>query len=433
MRNRSARWAFAFGVIVMGAALTGDSIGHAQIVTGAPQAPAPQILWRAEVGFQPIDIQAGDITGDGRPDLVIGYSLRGTPGPSIVAIDSSGQILWRFQTEKGVWNVAIGDIDGDGINDVAGYDNQLPSFLYAIKNDGTLLWKAQLPITGSGNEIGDHVKIADVTGDGRNEVIVGPPGSSIVSIFNKEGVFLYSYSVPASGVAAIPFIEVADLSGDGVKDILISYGYQCPPCGIRVMDGSGSLLWDFPNTVRFGNAAIGDIDSDGKPDAVVSEFFGTKVSAISNLGSLLWTLPLQGDTTTVALADVKGKGKGSLNVVAGSGTKVNLMDAGGKLLWTLEANANVFKVLFGEFKRGGGKGIAAATMGERTSPGGVLFVDSRGKLKGFLAGDSSAPTENVGFRDLVVADLDGDGIDEVVAISEDGFAYALQMFSKPKQ
>jgi hypothetical protein len=60
---------------------------------------------------------------------------------------------------------------------------------------------------------------------------------------------------------------------------------------------------------------------------------------------------------------------------------------------------------------------------------GVLSLDAQGKVKTFLAGELSN-TENIGFRDLVVIDLDGDGIDEVVAISDDRFAYALQMRSK---
>lgn len=435
MRRISDCCAFAFGVIAIGAALIGDTMGYAQL--GANQksvldASTLQILWRAEVGFQPIDIKAGDITGDGKPDVVIGYSLRTAPGSSIAAIDNTGQTLWRFETQAGVWNVAIGDIDGDGINDVAGYESQLPSFLYAIKNDGTLLWKVQLPITGSGNEVGDHLKIADVTGDGRNEVIVGAPGASAVYVFNKDGVAVQSYSVPATGVAAIPFIEVADLSGDGINDILISYGFRCPPCGLRVMDSSGNLLWDFPNAVRLGNVAVRDINNDGKPEVIASELLGNKVTAISNSGNLLWSLPLQGDTGAVALGHLKKKGPP--HILAGSGTRVNLIDANGELVWTLDANANVYSVGYGNLIGGGGSEISAATLSgnPQTQTGGILFINSHGKVKRFLAGEPAPSSENIGFRDQVITDLDGDGIDEVVAISDDGFAYALQMPDKRK-
>lgn len=396
--------------------------GGASVAAAIKSKPSSEILWRAEVGFQPIDIKAGDITGDGSPDVVVGYGV--APGPSIVAIDSSGTILWRFETQYGVWNIAIGDIDGDGINDVAGYEAQLPSFLYAIKNDGTLLWKVQLPKTGSGNEVSDHLKIADVTGDGRNEIIVGPPGASAVTILNRDGTTLREYNVPAGAIPGIPFIEVGDVSGDGVNDLFISYGVQCPPCGIRVMDSTGSLLWDVPTAARLGHAAIGDINKDGKLDVVVAEMFGTQILALSHLGGLLWTLPLQSDTSIVTLGDIKGDGK--LSVLADSGTKVNLIDTVGKLLWTFETNVNVSRLAFGQLAPGRHREIVVSTV-EDNSQGGLLFLNPHAKLQRFLPGELSTTTGNVGFRDFVVSDLDGNGIDEVVAISDDGFAYAVQM------
>lgn len=235
--------------ILTGVLIMSDTVGYSQAVTD-PQSgfavPEPIVVWKAHVGRQPIDIQAGDITGDGKPDVVIGYSNSSpqSPNPSIVAFDSSGRELWRFETQNFVFHVAIGDVDGDGINDVVGYESQLPSFLYAIKGNGTLLWKYQLPITGSGNDLGDHIKIADVTGDNMNEVIVGADASSVVYIFNSNGTVLRTHSVPANGLTGIPFIDVADISGDGVQDILIAYGYVCPPCGLQVINGTGTLLWD---------------------------------------------------------------------------------------------------------------------------------------------------------------------------------------------
>lgn len=83
------------------------------------------------------------------------------------------------------------------------------------------------------------------------------------------------------------------------------------------MDSSGNLLWDFPHAVRLGGVAVGDINNDGKPEVIASEFFGSKVIAISNSGNLLWSLPLEGDTTAVALGILKEEGPP--HILAGSG------------------------------------------------------------------------------------------------------------------
>lgn len=384
------------------------------------QGQQPRVLWSQKAGRQPIDIQVGDLNGDSKPDVVVGYSE-----PAILAIGNDGGVLWRFETKNWVWHVAIGDINGDGKNDVAGYEAQQPSFLYAIDNRGEEIWSYQLPITGSGNEFSDHVKIGNVLGDGKNETIVGADASSTLYIFDNQGSVQRTYSVPSY----ITSLELSDFTGNGVLHMVVSYGSQCPPCGIQVVDGLGDLIWNYATPVRLGDAAVGDINGDGKADVLVTEWTNgnrRKVYAIDNSGSLLWTFDLEGEAATLALHDINGDGK--LDVIFGSSDHhVYAIDSKGQLIWKFYTRANVFKVDAGDLDGDGRIEVAAATMGDT---GGVYAIRSDGSLMWFFPKtDDNGDIQ--GFRDLVVADLDGDDSDEVVAIQDDlgtgenGLVYAL--------
>ena len=374
----------------------------------------PEVLWSQRIGFQPIDIEVGDLNGDSRPDVVVGYSE-----PAIVAIDSGGDVLWRFATRRWVWHVAVGDIDGDGRDDVAAYDTY-PNNLYAISGSGAELWSYRLPATG-------NIQIGDVTGDGRNEVIVGTDldpihagDSSALFVFDNQGSVLFRFSVPSF----ILSIVLADVTGDDGLEVVISYGYICPPCGVRVIDGSGNLVWDFSTPVRPGEAVAGDLNNDGKADVVVAEsdFGARNVYAIDSSGSFLWRFEQEAvfgfGLAALALGDIDDDG--SLNIVLGSADHhIYVLDTEGQVKWAFETGSDVSQIAVGDLDGDGRNEIAASTIGPpsvwpRT---GVYAIDSNGSQRWFFP-KSAAPSVQ-GFRDLVIADVNNDGRAEVVAIQDE--------------
>jgi glucose/arabinose dehydrogenase len=210
---------FLGGVFVAAGDANGD--GFADIIVGAGSGSTITVfdgrtggLIRAFSALPPtfrggVTVAAGDLNGDGRADIVAGVGP-GSPGGVIAFNGVTGAPLTAFlpygPTFRGGVFVAAGDVDGDGIADIiTGPGVGAVPLVRVFNGGGTHPLSTFLAVPG--NHGGARVAAVDMTGDGKDEVVVGFGRGlgSAVGVFDPltlalDRVFLGLSEIRSTGV-----------------------------------------------------------------------------------------------------------------------------------------------------------------------------------------------------------------------------------------
>ncbi len=223
---------------------------------------------------RPDSVAIGDITGDGSADVVVGIDGVGVqvfPQLSSGVLGSPASFATPDSNK-----IRLGQLDGDGRLDVAGV-GWGTNTVGVLLNDGHggLSPRVSYPVQHSGY---DDLEIADVTGDGLDDLVVmsgqtyAVPNVSVLAQLATGGFGAASeYRVaPNTNTHGI---GVGDVDGDGLNDVVASYGGNSPGSAIAVFaqTASGTLSapaatssYDIPQPVE-----VADVDLDGRADVVV--------------------------------------------------------------------------------------------------------------------------------------------------------------------
>ncbi len=195
--------------------------------------------------------------------------------------------------------IAIADYDRDGHIDLFVANDSMVEFLYHNKGDGTfeevgLL--SQVAVDGDGRTYaGMGVDFADYNNDGWPDLVITDLANQRYALYQNNGDSTFSYASFSAGLARSTMLHsgwgvgFVDYDNDGWKDLLVAQGhdldtvelnypnlhYHEPMLLLRnngkdfvdVSADSGAI---FHQSWLGRGMAIGDIDNDGRLDAVVT-------------------------------------------------------------------------------------------------------------------------------------------------------------------
>jgi fibronectin type 3 domain-containing protein len=208
-------------------------------------------------------VAVGDITGDGRADVVLGLSSTGVQVFPQLASGTLGTPTLTPYTGTGL--IRLGQLDGDGRLDVASVSSTIAVFL----NDGKGGLKPPVTYAAQGRDI----EVADVTNDGRDDIVTLDGNNVDVLPQLSVGGFGPAAVYPTgANIFGTNGLGVGDVTGDGKTDVVVTYGGNRPNSFIAVLaqraDGTLGPASSYPSYDIPEPVETGDFNLDGRVDVL---------------------------------------------------------------------------------------------------------------------------------------------------------------------
>lgn len=272
--------------------------------------------------------------------LVVGQQSGGVGEMRLIGAD--GEFIRSFQpvgsTIAGVSFVAD-DLNNDGVAEIIVVNGKT---LQIMNQHGTLE-----RIIVQRNPAGTpSIATADITGDGMKEIIVTyTQGTNKVYLYTHQGFDLGEFVGSPEAVDGLR-VDAADVTGDGVAEIITSASHITENADVWVMLQDGNLYTAFQaflpsdsyNESQGSDISTADVDGDGIAEIVAVPAVGSGVARLyTYFGSFMNEMRPFGDAyqgvINIASGDLEGDGVDEILVSAGpgGGPHVKMIDKLGNL------------------------------------------------------------------------------------------------------
>jgi FG-GAP-like repeat/FG-GAP repeat len=371
----------------------------------------------------------------------------GAPGPGAVNLNLVHQyqagygVFYQPGTHEAFSNPAVGIIDTSGGPSivVGGMDGHLRAWHL----DGTVVLDQNI----DSSAIQASPVLYDMNGDGVLDVVVATTGGTIAVLqptqMNAPGYAAWQFAVSDTprpnglrGFFATP--AVADLDRDGVPEIIASSWDH----HLWAWHRGGAVVAGFPYFLQdtsWSSVAVTDLDGDGYPEIVVGGDMDSFPGAPYPAGGLIWafwgngkpmpgfpiSLPGQTIWSSPAIGDLNGDGRKDIVV----GTGLNWPDPQGRFIYAFDMSS---RPLSGWPARTSGRMMSSPAIADIEGNGhpDVVALMEDGKVIAFRPDgqflwatcnidNTSACRPGYGVHGSVsIADVNHDGVQDVVNMAE---------------
>ncbi len=316
-----------------------------------------QPLWKHRAQASVYTVRVADL--DGQPTVLVG-----SDDNCLYALDGTGRQRWRYCTNSRItalssstqvlaasWDGYVHQVNADGtlhqrypvgeagVEYASALDSAPDGTAAIATNKGALYL---LSPSGDLHPLADldgyvrRVRLADLDGDGQQELIAGSSTGDLVNQQINKSADLHTCTLAnlqTCQLAHLPTCSVtdlaaADLEGDGLMEVLVACGDPEP--GVYAFSADGAQLWRYQAPAGVWAVAAADLDGAAWPEVIIGGDDGA-VWVLDRWGRPRGGAALGGAVRGLRVHDLDGDGQPE--ILARTGWQVYALTAG--LAWEL--------------------------------------------------------------------------------------------------